>query len=432
MDDFIIVGAGYAGLSAGALLSRKGYRVTVFEKAKRAGGRSAYHEKDGFVWQYGQHSHRLENHGAAARTLNRLGKPIEFLPVPPKSARLYYRGRLYRRPEGVKDFLTFPGLSFKDRITFLRFYITLLKADPAHWYDATLAEFYDRSFRNSAVREFISFLGMTVMLPDIEAVSAGEVIDFIQRAKKAPVKQGEPRMGAKQVIDKLVAALEEYGGHLRCGETVEAIKVDNGAAVGVRTAEEESLSARVIYAAPLQQLFELVPPGHFSKTFVDYCRFIQYSSGVVIDFVSREPLADFPGGILGVDLPLWVKFQTLIDPSVAPPGFHVCTWGMLNQDRGEVRSFEETEARLREIAAACMPGYQEKVAFERKIAIPVLNANMLIPRQSRPHRPDVVSHDVKNLYFAGDTVAGEGCSGDIAFSSAMKLADSWGDKSFHS
>jgi phytoene dehydrogenase-like protein len=53
----------------------------------------------------------------------------------------------------------------------------------------------------------------------------------------------------------------------------------------------------------------------------------------------------------------------------------------------------------------------------------VVNANILVPKQSYPHRPPIACPDVKRLYFIGDTVQSEGCSGDIAFSSALRLAE---------
>ena len=64
-----------------------------------------------------------------------------------------------------------------------------------------------------------------------------------------------------------------------------------------------------------------------------------------------------------------------------------------------------------------------KVVRERKLFVPVLNGNMLMTRQSYPHRPDIASKDISRLYFVGDTTRGEGCSGDIAFSSALKLSE---------
>jgi hypothetical protein len=43
--------------------------------------------------------------------------------------------------------------------------------------------------------------------------------------------------------------------------------------------------------------------------------------------------------------------------------------------------------------------------------------------QSKPHRPDIECPTLKGLYLIGDTVRGDGCSGDISFSSVMKAAD---------
>ena len=51
----------------------------------------------------------------------------------------------------------------------------------------------------------------------------------------------------------------------------------------------------------------------------------------------------------------------------------------------------------------------------------MVNGNILTPLQSFPHRTKIKSKDVDNLYFIGDTTQGLGCSGDIAFSSAMIL-----------
>ena len=53
----------------------------------------------------------------------------------------------------------------------------------------------------------------------------------------------------------------------------------------------------------------------------------------------------------------------------------------------------------------------------------MINGVLLLPEQSYAHRPAVISKDIQGLYFAGDTTQGEGCSGDIAFSSAMKVAE---------
>ncbi len=425
MYDFTIIGAGYGGLSAAALLSQKGKKVIVVEKAKYVGGRSLYFEEDGFIWQYGQHSHRLEKDGFASKVFDRLGDPLEFINVDRDKAVLFYKGKLFKRPEGIGAFLTTDILSFKARFIFIKFYIKFLRQNPNNWYDKTLQEFYRTYFDNKEVEAFLSFLGFTIMLPDISAVSAGEVMEFLQRAMKAKVKQGDPVGGAKQVIDKLVNAIESNGGEIRKEEKASEIVIENKAAKGIVTNKGQHESRNVVFAAPLKNLSKIIDPALLDATLMDYCNSIENSSGVVIDFVSKEPLSDYNGGILGVDMPLWVKFQTLIDPDIAPPGYHVCTWGLLVErgKYGDQAAVEETEKKLREAASLCMPGYEKKVIRERKMVMPVVNANMLIPSQSKHKRPDIKSKDIENLYFVGDTTKGDGCSGDIAFSSAMKLTD---------
>lgn len=49
----IIIGAGFGGLSAGALLAKDGHEVHVFEKNEQAGGRASVLEEDGFRFDMG-------------------------------------------------------------------------------------------------------------------------------------------------------------------------------------------------------------------------------------------------------------------------------------------------------------------------------------------------------------------------------------------
>jgi phytoene desaturase len=49
----IVIGAGFAGLSAGTLMAKAGYRVTILEKNDQPGGRARIWEKDGFRFDMG-------------------------------------------------------------------------------------------------------------------------------------------------------------------------------------------------------------------------------------------------------------------------------------------------------------------------------------------------------------------------------------------
>jgi phytoene dehydrogenase-like protein len=301
----------------------------------------------------------------------------------------------------------------------------MLKADPNAWYDRTLLDFYREHGKNHHVERFLGFLGFTVMIPDPALVSAGEVIQFLQRAAKAPVKQGEPRGGSKQIIDKLEIAIRRHGGEIHAPERVEAILVKKGAAVGVKTDRNTYDAKNVVFAAPLRGLFKVLGTSLVAPEFTAHVTSIRSSRGVSIDFVFDEPVTDMNGGILGVDIPLWVKFQSHIDASIAPKGKCVNTWAMLLDPDvpATPEQADAAETRIKQMMEAIIPECTRKIVHQRRLIIPVVNANMLVPSQSYPHRPPVASPDVKHLYFIGDTVQSEGCSGDIAFSSALHLAE---------
>jgi phytoene dehydrogenase-like protein len=426
MDRVVVIGGGFGGLATGALLSKKGKKILLIEERERLGGRAHYIEKEGFVFQYGQHSHRLGPDGYANEVMKRIDRSMTFYKINPKKAKLFYRGRLYARPAGPLGFLTTQALGLKSRLTFLRLYKAILQAEACDWYDKSLLDFYRTFFKpNAEVEGFLNFLGFTIMLPDASLVSAGEVIDFIKRVSKAKIPVADVAGGSKQIIDRLSETIIAHGGEIHLSEKAVRLSVKNRKIEAVYTLNGVHRPDAVVFAAPVTGLKTLLEEAFFPPATLSYMNTLKHSSGVVIDFISHTPLSDLEGGILGVDEPLWVKFQTLFDSTVAPPGHHVCTFGLLAEwGKGDDPAvIKKTETRLREIAEICMPGYRKKIVDERKLVIPVVNATMLTPSQSRPFRPEIRFHGIENLYLAGDTVAAPGCSGDIAFASALMIAD---------
>lgn len=211
MFDAIIIGAGYGGMSTAALLACSGLKVAVIEKPPIIGGRaSSFTDNDGYTWEYGEHSLRLAHKGIASRVFERLGDPIQFLPAA-GDAKIIYQSRLWDRPEGLCGFLTNPLLSWKGRLLFLYLLARIRKADPDNWYDQPFISFCRQSYMNDEVKQFLGFPGMTVMCPDPEKVSAGEVIDFLKRVLSAGIGSGEPLGGSTQLFSKLTSHIEENG-----------------------------------------------------------------------------------------------------------------------------------------------------------------------------------------------------------------------------
>jgi phytoene dehydrogenase-like protein len=424
MPDVIIIGAGYAGMGAAALLAHAGRKVLMLEASDAVGGRAqSCADEAGYVWEYGAHSHRLAHKGIANELFTRLGESIDFLPEA-KDAKLIFKGMLWQRPEGPAGFLKTPMLSFKARLVLLSVLIRIKKADPQKWYDKTLLDFYRTSFQHHEVEAFLPFLGMTVMCPTPDKVSAGEVIEFLQRALKAGVGVGEPRGGSARLFSKLTKHIER-NGEIHLNEKAEKILTEKGAVMGVKTDKALYNATAVIFAARLPLVLNLIDNRQLPEATLNYAKNIEHSSALTIDFITDGPVTDIRSGILGVDIPIWARFQSNADDSFTPPGKYLSTWGIMLPWRfdGDPKIVEETEAKLKGTISALFPDFMSKVVKERKIVVPVMNGNVMTPAQSKAHRPDVECPTVRGLYLIGDTVRGGGCSGDISFSSAMKAAD---------
>ncbi|PKN53548.1 MAG: hypothetical protein CVU55_00030 [Deltaproteobacteria bacterium HGW-Deltaproteobacteria-13] len=424
MADAIVIGAGYAGMSAAALLAHAGRKVIVLEASGLIGGRAhSFRDEKGYLREYGAHSHRLARKGIANEVFKRLGEEIDFLPEA-KDARLIFRGKLWERPEGPAGFLKTPMLPFGARLALLAFMIKIKKADPLKWYDKTLLDFYKTSFQHPDVEAFLPFLGMTVMCPQTDKVSAGEVIDFLQRAFKAGVGVGEPRSGSTQIFSRLKNHIDK-NGEVRLNEKAEKIIIENGRARGVQTDNATYFAPDIIFAAGLTLAMDLIDNHLLPKETLDYIKNIEYSSGLTIDFITNKPVTNIRAGILGVDVPVWARFQSNADDSFTPEGKYLSTWGIMLpwHFNGDKKTVEQAEKILKSTISAIFPNFMPMVVEERKTVVPVMNGNVLTPRQSKPHRPDIACPAVKGLYFIGDTVRGDGCSGDISFSSAMIAAD---------
>lgn len=422
--DAIVIGSGYAGMSAAALLAHAGKKVLVLEASGVIGGRAhASRDEKGYIREYGAHSHRLGHLGIANEVFKRLGEGIDFLPGV-KDAKLIFKNKLWERPEGPMGFLKTPMLSFRARLALLALLSRIKKADPARWYDKTLIEFYKTSFQHPEVESFLPFLGMTIMCPDPHKVSAGEVIDFLQRALAAGVGVGEPRGGSLRIFTTLRKYITQ-NGRIHLHEKAEKIMVENGLATGVKTGKATYRADHIIFAARLPLVLELIDHSLLPAATLDYAKNIESSAGFIIDFITDKPVTHIRSGILGVDVPIWARFQSSADSSFTPRGKYLSTWGIMLPWHfdGDHHAVREAEEKLKNTISAVFPNFLPMVVEQRKIVATVMNGNVLTPAQSRPRRPDIQCPAIRALYFIGDTVRGDGCSGDISFSSAMKAVD---------
>ena len=136
--DVIVIGGGYAGLSAGAILAHKGRRVLLLEKSRSLGGRAGYVERDGYTVEYGLHDNRFASEGAAAAVFRRLDRELEF--IIPGEPLLWRDGEFQPLPNSVGKIFKSPMLSFSSKLSAARYLAQLVLGRPEKKYGLSLEE----------------------------------------------------------------------------------------------------------------------------------------------------------------------------------------------------------------------------------------------------------------------------------------------------
>ena len=79
-------------------------------------------------------------------------------------------------------------------------------------------------------------------------------------------------------------------------------------------------------------------------------------------------------------------------------------------------------SKLHNLISELYPRFFDYVEWQRPQVYPILDGVLLKVGQAYPDRHQLRSPHVENLFFAGDTGKAKGCSGDIAFNSALEVS----------
>jgi all-trans-retinol 13,14-reductase len=303
--DVAIIGTGTGGLTAGAYLAKRGFKVACFDQHYLAGGCATqfprgrkdqrYHFDVGlhYVGDCGPT-------GMIPRLLQGVGAEVEFNEMDPNGFDMLhfpdfrfgipasidlYRDRLVeqfpKEKRGIDRYVSFVRqieMGFKmlsksnRRLTFGIMLTMLLKGRLAIRYQgATLKDVLDSCTQNQQLRAIICGQHGDYALPP------SEVSALLHGGLAAHYFGGAyyPKGGGQVISDRLAEIIESEGGeiHLSCG--IDKILVENGKAVGLRTEERhgevhEIKADSVISNADLQKtLLELLGPEHLPAKWVN-------------------------------------------------------------------------------------------------------------------------------------------------------------------
>jgi hydroxysqualene dehydroxylase len=276
--DVIIIGGGFAGLSAGVALAEKGLRVALLESKPALGGRAysfADPESGDFV-DNGQHVLM----GCYAETLDFLARigaaknlvfhnDLEIEMLDRGGARATLRTARLPGPFHMSSgLLRYRHLTIPQRLRVLTGGLKLLamqRRDPSALQKMTVEQLMDALGQGERARQAFWYpLSIATLNDEPEVSSAALLGEVLKRAffsKRSDSAFVYSRVGLSDLYCTGAASLiERSGGVVSMHTPVESIEIENGSAVGVKLRDGSRLgAANIICAIPSRQVARLLP-----------------------------------------------------------------------------------------------------------------------------------------------------------------------------
>jgi phytoene dehydrogenase-like protein len=424
--DYVIIGAGMAGLSAAAYLARAGATVAVFEKHSKLGGYAQYFGNEP---TYDASTHLIGGCGPdgwTARIIQETGVlgRLRLLPLSPTFQTNFPRHAfpMHSDPERVKQELEtlWPGESNGIR-RFLTLMSSLgdafdkgvagtndsLSSHPAR--DETLSDLLDGCTRDESLRAALSSLWLFAGLPPerLSAVHYGMLWHTYVTQGSASVAGG-----VKALTQAMSEVITERGGTVENRMRVTRILRKGGRILGVRLEDGRELHPKAVIsnATPHDTFDELLAdPDQSPAGYEPLRNFVTSVSALQVHLLVKEPLDaparttllhetyDLADAYLDLqrESPRFAAIAATVldqnDPSRAPEGHHLLSlytlcpysrydnWHVDWDDRRSpnYRTNEDYKALRERLgdglvaqASTLFPGLQERIVA-RKVGTPL-------------------------------------------------------------
>lgn len=469
MNKAVVIGSGFAGLSAASFLARDGWDVTVLEKNATPGGRGRQFSAEGFTFDMGPSWYWMpdvferyfQQFGKSVSdyyTLERLDPsyriyskdssvdiPADYKSLcnlfeqlePGSSEQLdaFLREAAYKYKVGMQKLVHKPGLSVTELIDW-EVISQLGRLDVF----TSMSKHVARFFRHPLLREMMEFpvLFLGALASDTPALYS--LMNY------ADIVGGTwyPKGGMYKIVEGMYSLAVELGVKFEFGVPVEQIILKNGKATGVQTTKGFFPADAVVGAADYNHVEQKLLPSQYRSYSTKYWEERMMAPSCLLYYVGvnkRIPglthhslFFDADFGLHGKEIyqtPQWpthplfyMGVPSVTDPSVAPAGCEnlfllIPVASGLQNDSTELREsyFEGIITRVEERSGTSI---RDSIVYKRSFALSDFVqeynsykgnayglANTLM--QTAVLKPRCRSKKVSNLFYAGQlTVPGPG------------------------
>jgi len=288
MKSVLVIGSGFAGLTAAALLARDGHRVTLLEKNDQPGGRARVWKKDGFTFDMGPSWYWMPE--VFEETFALFGRKVsdfyDLVRLDPAYRVYFGDGDMVDVPAGMKELEALFDSLEPGSVPKLREFLAQAEykyrvgvGDYVHRPSHSIAEFIDlkvirESLRIQLFSSIRSHIRSLFRHPHLIRLLEFPVLFLGSTPGKTPALYSMmnyadlvlgtwyPKGGMVRVVEALVSLCKEYGVDIRLNHEVKSMAVFSGKITSVETTAG-SFSADVVIAGSDYQHTDqqLLPDG---------------------------------------------------------------------------------------------------------------------------------------------------------------------------
>jgi len=452
----IIIGTGIGGLTAGALLSKKGYKITIFEKEQRIGGRALTFRGSDF------------NLNEYKNLLARFNMNIAF--SEPSLENIFSKKML----EGYKLDLGYHAIGggvlsnvnsvlsdFDERVDFLESYVgfvdkngynypflskidklrimpnilkllfasekTLKKLDSVSMTDTI------KRYGKGKMKLILEVFSRSITtLNNLDKISTGEMFRAQKNLYKGSKPVGYPIGGMESISNKFADIIKKNGGEILLGRKVDKILIEGGETKGVLSNGKKYYSDYILSNILVQELFKIADEKDFPEDYVKYIKSLIGTASLCAYYSIKHIPPEFIGktfhflerniGVDGNDAVGMIDFMSSSHKS-----------GLNSKDEFLVQSYiictpDEAKnpivlKKLRELLdlnlQRLIPEYKSNLKWAIYPAIWHLDG---VAKTIESDKPEIKT-PVKNLFLVGDCVKAPGIGFNCALNSARILCN---------
>jgi len=445
--DVVVIGAGAAGLSAGALLAKEGKSVLVCEQSPYLGGRAMAVKDQGYTVNIG--GHLVEDGGSGiTRIFENVGKKLIHGKV---NAEMPVWDHEKLQWGSIRDRYATDKTELKKVIKAL---VNTSWEELDQWDDRNLREWIHQYTRDQGVVDLFEFISVLECLTDETWDHSASDNLFVRKMhyeeKHMAAYSCWPGQGWDGMWRDLADACTEHGGEIRMNTTVSRAVIDNGEIKGVEIPRDPIINTLeaaevdfietgcVISTLPVWNVLDVVPesdlPNWYSGQIKHLAQDKYRVSWLGLYIATDEPVYHYDPKELATwvhdpvaGLPGFFFTQSNMDPTSAPPGKHLHVMGGVipgskAADKEYVRkNFDKFEQGM----GIMYPGLKKPVWRRRTLVFNPGFGVIQKPCLVGSYRPHWRAPNVAGLYFASETFKSRGIGVDRAARAALSCVEDY-------